>query len=184
MTTIARARRGGARTWIYLIACQVGWFACVLSAAAGHAEVGMAFALAVAGIHIWCARRPASEMRLVAVVTALGWIWDSAVARSGLLIYPNGVWIAGTAPYWMAGLWMLFAVQLNTLFRWLRSRTLTAIVFGAAGGPLAYRAGAALHAVQFSHTATAMVTLAAGWAVLFPSFVTLAARWDGMTSPH
>ncbi|WP_261520845.1 DUF2878 family protein [Burkholderia multivorans] len=43
---------------------------------------------------------------MIAIVTALGWGWDAVLVATGVLRYPNGILLAGTAPYWIAGLWM------------------------------------------------------------------------------
>ncbi|WP_323122287.1 DUF2878 domain-containing protein [Burkholderia alba] len=162
------------------MACQAGWFVCVMSAARGHGWLGVVFAAAMVALHLAVSARPAREARLVATVMLAGWLWDSAVAKSGLLVYPNGVLIAGTAPYWMAALWALFAIQLNVLFRWLRVRPISSACLGAAAGPLSFRAGAALGAVHFTDSGAALVTLAVGWALLLPACIALARRWDGV----
>lgn len=109
-----------ARTCVYLATTQIGWLLCVMTAASHRAAWGVAYALTATAGHLLFARRPSSEARLVVTVTVTGWLWDSAVAHSGLLDYPNGVLLNGTAPYWLAALWALFAIQLNTLLRWLR----------------------------------------------------------------
>jgi hypothetical protein len=165
---------------LYLVLCQAGWFICVISAARGAGWVGVLFAAGVVGYHLLKAVRPMREARLVAVVTLVGWTWDSVVAHSGLLAYPNGILIVGTAPYWMAGLWALFAVQFNVLFVWLRRRWLLAGIVGAVAGPLSFRAGAALGAVRFVNDDEAFLVLALGWSILLPVILWLARRWDGM----
>lgn len=174
----ADAAGTGAETAVYAVLSQGGWLACVVSAARGCGWLGMLCAVLLAGAHLLRARAPAREAALIAVVSALGWIWEAVPTALGCLRYPNGILLSGTAPYWMAGLWMLFAAQLNMLFRWLRGRWLTAALVGAAAGPLSFRAGAALGAVQFSSPA-AWLLLGCGWAVLLPSAVWLGGRLDG-----
>jgi hypothetical protein len=164
----------------YLVLCQGGWFICVISAARGAGWIGVLFAAAVVVYHLARAIRPLREARLVGVTTLVGWMWESLVVHNGLLAYPNGILIAGTAPYWMAGLWALFAVQFNVLLVWLRRRWLLAGLIGAVAGPLSFRAGAALGAVHFVKIHAAFLVLALGWAVLLPVMLWLAQRWDGM----
>ncbi|MGI4814613.1 MAG: DUF2878 family protein [Janthinobacterium lividum] len=84
-------------------------------------------------------------------------LWESLLARTGLLVYPNGVLMAGTAPYWILALWALFAVQFNTLFDWLKGRWCLAAVLGGIAGPMSFRAGAALGAVRFPEVMPALL---------------------------
>jgi len=166
--------------WIYLLAGQLGWFVCVLSAAHGCGWIGMACAAALLVYHLGTVPRPLPEARLIGVAAVVGWLWESGLTCSGLLVYPNGELWPGTAPYWMVGLWILFAVQFNVVYRWLHGRILWAVVLGALAGPLSFRAGAALGAVSFPDTRAALAALALGWSVLLPAMLSLARRWDGV----
>jgi len=51
---------------------------------------------------------------------------------------------------------------------------------GAVAGPLSFRAGAALGALNFVKPLPAFVSLAIGWALLLPLIVLLSRRWDGV----
>jgi hypothetical protein len=166
---------------VYLAVTQIGWLVCVMTAASDHAAWGVAYALAAVAGHLFHARRPSREARLVALIATCGWLWDSAVAHSGLLVYPNGILLKGTAPYWLAGLWVLFAIQLNTLLRWLGQRPFVSALAGALAGPASFRAGAALGAVHFEAPIAALVVIGAGWAFILPAALAIARRWDGMT---
>lgn len=136
--------------------------------------MGIVYVACASGWHLHGASQPRREVLLILLVGAIGWLWESLIAHMGLLRYPNGILIAGTAPYWMAGLWVLFAIQLNTLFKWLQGRALLAAAIGAVAGPASFRAGAALHAVSFVHPVKAVIFLASGWAVLLPAALALA----------
>ncbi|KVS13586.1 DUF2878 domain-containing protein [Burkholderia vietnamiensis] len=171
---------GAARVYVYLATTQIGWLVSVMTAASHRAAWGVAYALIATAGHLLYAHRPSCETRLVITGTASGWLWDSAVAHSGLLEYPNGVLLQGTAPYWLAGLWALFAIPLNTLLRWLRQRPLVSVLVGALAGPASFRAGAALGAVHFKEPAAALVVIATGWAFILPAALAIARRWDGI----
>jgi hypothetical protein len=173
-------RHSKSDAWRYLFICQAGWFVCVIGAARGVGWLGVLFAFCMVGYHLARAARPWREAQLVVVTIVVGWIWESILVQAGLLVYPNGTLIAGTAPYWMVGLWALFAVQFNVLFVWLRSRLLLAAALGAVAGPVSFRAGAALGAVHFQSTGKALVALAFGWSILLPACLALARRWDGI----
>ena len=109
----------------------------------------------------------------------IGLIWDSFLVSQGLTKYQHGQLLPGLAPHWIIALWALFATTLNLSLRWLRSSLWVAALFGAIGGPMAYLAGSKLGSVTFSSTSTAMLALAAGWAIFTPLLVSLAVRLDG-----
>jgi hypothetical protein len=161
------------------IAFQLGWFAIVLSAAHGLPWAGSAAALAIVAWHLRCAARPGAELVLMLAAAAVGALWDSLLAALGLVEFPNGTIVAGTAPYWMVALWMLFATTLNQSLAWLKRGLPLAAALGAIGGPLAYLGGARLGALVFVEQSAALAALAVGWAVLTPLLVALARRYDG-----
>lgn len=177
----SNAARGAAlKPWLYFVVGQAGWFVCVTSAARGVAWIGAVFVLAAVFWHATLVAAPVPELKLVAAAVLIGALWETILVASGLLVYPNGVLIPGTAPWWLLALWALFAVQLNVLFSWLKQRLLLAAALGALAGPLSFRAGAALGAVRLADPVLSCAALGAGWAVLMPLILALARRWDGV----
>lgn len=164
----------------YFVVGQLGWFACVLSAAHGMPWMGVALAIVLVALHVVRVARPADELKLILTVVLLGAVWESGLVAARLLQYPVGNVIPDAAPYWLLALWALFAAQLNTTFGWLRHRLVLAALLGACAGPMSFRAGAALGAVRFVHPWPAIAALAAGWAVLMPVLMLLSRRWDGV----
>jgi hypothetical protein len=165
---------------LYLAIGQVGWFACVLSAARGIPWVGIAVVAAALLWHLARAARPVSELRLVAAVTLIGAIWETCLVIAGLLIYPHESQPLVHAPYWIIALWASFAMQLNVAYGWLKHRVWLAVLFGAIAGPVSFHAGAALHALRVDNPWRTMPALAIGWACLLPLAVVLARRWNGV----
>ena len=106
------------------------------------------------------------------------------MVRQGHVSYPSGQPWPSLAPYWIVALWGLLAIALNVTMRWLRGRTMLAVLLGAALGPLSFSSGARLGGAQLLHPTEALVTLALMWAVLLPTLVMLAARWDGVSVPE
>lgn len=161
------------------VAFQFGWFACVIGAAQGFPLLGAAVALAVAAAHVALASRPRAELALLLLAATIGTIWDSLLAATGWVHFANGMLIAGTAPYWIVALWVLFATTLNVSLGWLKRRLVLAAAFGAIGGPLSYLGGARLGALSFGNEGAALIALSLGWAVLTPLLLRLAMRHDG-----
>ncbi len=164
------------------LAFQLGWFACVLGGAHGLPWLGTLAAMAVVAWHLVRTPDRRGEARLIVIACLIGLVWESLLTFQGLLAYPSGVLLAGTAPHWIIALWGLFATTLNLSLRWLQGRWWLSALFGAIAGPLAFYAGSRLGAVSFSDPAAAMVWLAVGWGLLTPLLMGLAQRFDGARS--
>jgi len=162
-----------------VVAFQVGWFACVLGAAAGQPWLGPAIVAAAVAAHLGMARRPGAEAGLIALMGMLGTLLDSVPVAAGWLAYPHGQMVAWFAPVWITALWALFATTLNVSLRWLRGRYWLAGLLGALAGPASYAAGAALGALEVRSAAGALSGLAALWGLALPGAVWLAQRLDG-----
>ena len=165
--------------FLNLVLFQAGWFAGVLGAARGMPWVGVAAALAVAAWHLWRARRPGQEFKLLLLAVALGAAFETALVQLGWLRFDGGSLASGLAPVWMVALWSNFATTLNVSLRALRDRLLFAAALGGVGAPIAYYAGGRLGAVDFSDPGMALAAIAAGWAVLTPFLFLAARRFDG-----
>lgn len=164
---------------INAVVSQMAWFAAVLSAARGLPWLGVLAVAAAVAWHLAKARQPAREIGLVALALVTGAVFETLLVQAGLLRFEGGAMLAGTAPVWMVALWANFATTLNVSLRALRSRLLAAALLGAIGAPLAYFGGQKLGAVQFLQPDSALVVIAAGWAVLTPVLFLAARRFDG-----
>jgi len=165
---------------INVVAFKIGWLACVLGGAHGAPLLGTAIAVVIVAAHVANAARPSREFILVLIAGAIGAAWDSALAASGLLSYASGTLFAGTAPYWIVAMWLLFATLLNKSLRWLHGRLWLAGIVGAVCGPLAFYAGHRLGAVEFGDFGLAMAALGIGWGLIMPLLTILAQRFDGI----
>lgn len=164
---------------VNFVAFQAAWFACVLGAANDLAIAGTLAVAAVVALHLWLARKPAAELRLIGAAIGIGFVWDSAIVALGLMSYPTGTFLPGLAPHWIVAMWALFATALNLSLGWLKGRPVLAVLLGAIGGPLAYLAGHRLGAIEVADLPAALFAQGAGWAVLMPLLTWLAARWNG-----
>ena len=162
---------------------QIGWFACVWSAAADQPWIGLLVTMGVVVVHVFRAPVPQVELKLVALALATGLVFDSILVWEGWLQYSSGMVLPNVAPYWIVALWGLFATLLNVSLRWMRGRWVIAALFGAAGGPAAYWGGLRLGALEFGNMRAGLVALAIGWAVLTPLLLALSARFDGYAGP-
>lgn len=162
---------------------QGAWFACVIGAAGGQAALGIAAVASVVAMMIACSARRTADLQLVLLALAIGLVWDSLLARSGVVIYASpGPW-AGWAPAWILALWALLAPMLREPMRWLHGRPLLAALLGGVGGALSYAAAARLGACRFPDPLLAMAVLGAGWALIMPLLLAAARRLDRAAAP-
>lgn len=164
---------------INIILFKLGWLACVISAAKGVPGAGMIAVAAVVAIHLSSARNAHLSAKLLASAAAIGLLWESVLASAGWLDYGANHGTGVLAPFWIVGMWVLFATTLNLSFRWLKGRLAVAALFGAIGGPLAFFGGAKLGAVSFSDPVWTPVVIGVGWALLMPLMVYLSRYFDG-----
>jgi hypothetical protein len=162
-----------------LLLFQVGWFAGVLGAAHGLPWAGVAVAAGIAAWHLWQARRPGQELKLLVLAMAVGAAFETALVQLGWLRFDGGALASGTATVWMVALWSNFATTLNVSLRALRERFLLAAALGAVGAPLSYYAGGKLGAVGFGEPTMALAAIAVGWAIMTPLLFVVARRFDG-----
>ena len=168
---------------INVVIYQLCWFACILGAANGLPTLGVAIVAAAVAYHLYSAQLAVPELILIAIAALIGAAWDSLLVAAGWLVYPNGMLLEGTAPYWIVALWISFATTFNVSLRWFKQRLLLAALFGAVGGPLAFLAGERLGGVVFTSYPAALTALALGWALLMPLMLLVARRFNGFAEP-
>ncbi len=163
---------------INVIGFQLGWFACVLSAANNQPVAGIMIAYMIVAIHLYLAKNKTQTIILLLSVTLLGSLWDSLLSSQNVLVFNTGIIATFLAPYWIITMWTLFATTLNVSFRWLYGHYWYAMIIGAISGPLTYLAGAALGAVVIPQPLTAIIILAIGWSVILPVTIKMAELLD------
>jgi len=156
-------------SFINFVLMQIGWFAAILGAAHQQAWIGSAAAVAIVMQHCFRAEQPMTELKLIAIAIAVGFVLDSGLAIAGLIEFTSGVIVPGLTAHWMLGLWVVFATALTSTLQWLIKRPLWAMLFGAIGGPLAYLSGAKLGAIQITSELTYGL-IAIGWAAAMAVF--------------
>jgi hypothetical protein len=166
---------------INFILFQVAWFACVIGAGQGMPWLGVAVTAVVLTWHFYQAKQFTSEVLLMLAALAIGATFDQAMLSLGYINYINNGWNATFVPVWILALWLAFASTLNMSLRWMRTKHLLAVTFGAIGGPLAYLGAEKLGAVIL-HGSQSYIPLSIGWAIITPLLVFFSTRFDGFAS--
>ena len=162
---------------------QGAWFACVAGAARGETAAGIAAVAGVVLLALIFSKARRAELGLIGIALAVGLVWDSLLARSGIVVYASPGPLPGWAPAWILALWVLFAPMLLEPLRWLHGRPLWAALFGGVGGALSYAAAARFGACQFPDPLRAMAVLGVGWALIVPLLLAAAQRLERATRP-
>lgn len=157
-----------------LVMFKLGWIACVGLAAAGQPLWATLAVALVVTLHLAGVPVVVKEALLLAASAVIGLAWESLLVWSGLLSYPASGELAPLAPYWIVAMWVLFATTINHGLRWAKRSWMIAAIAGMVGGPMAFYGGAAMGAVEFSHTLWALAAIGAGWAVLMPLLTLIA----------
>jgi len=160
------------------IVFQVAWFCCVIGAADSQALLGiLAVAVAVA-ILIALSTDRRADLQLIGLSLAIGFVWDSLMAATGIVDYASPQPVRGLAPAWILAMWVLFAPMLREPMRWMHDRLLLAAVVGGIGGVLSYAGASRLGACRFPEPLVAYLALGTGWALIMPLLL-VAARHFG-----
>ena len=166
---------------VNFVAFQFGWFSSVLGGAQGLPWIGPVAVMLIVALHLYRAEQAQKEFLLILSCGFIGAIFDSVLVYAGWVGYPSGPFVNGMAPYWIIGMWMLFATTLNLSMRWLKDRYALAALMGLVAGPLSYIAGQKLGGIEFVERLTALIALGIGWAVIMPALMLLSNRLDGYT---
>ncbi|MFK8015180.1 MAG: DUF2878 domain-containing protein [Gammaproteobacteria bacterium] len=175
------------RSLTTLVAFKVCWLAIVLGAVWSMEWAGL---LAIAAFTAYeVGVRSRTHLLIPALVVGLvGYGVDNAYVATGLMSFSDpGI---ALAPYWMALLWVNFALIVEHGLAWLNGRPLLAAALGAIGGPMAYFAGVRFELITLiAPTPMVMGVIALTWAAAMPLLIRFlgagsdTATHDALTEP-
>ncbi len=154
---------------------QIVWLAAALGAGRGIPWLGVLVAALALTIHFRVvATDAAEEARFVFAAALIGALVDTLQALAGVFSFHHGAWLPWLCPPWLFALWLAFASTLRHSLGWLRGRYVTAALFAAAGGPLAYYAGHRFGAMAMpADVLPSLAVMAVVWALLMPALLWL-----------
>jgi hypothetical protein len=156
---------------------QTGWFACVLGGASHRPWTGCLMALILVGVHLALSVERTLEVRLVVLATALGAVVEMVQIGAGTYRFTSGAVIDALPPAWMLAMWAQFATTFRFSLRRVITRPVPAVLFGAAGGPIAFLAGERLGAVTLlPPLAYGLLRLSVSWAIALVIFSAVVRR--------
>ncbi len=156
---------------------QTGWFACVLGAASLRPWTGFVIAVSLVGVHLALSRERSLEVRLLALTTVVGVVVEIGQIAAGTYRFTSGTVNEALPPPWLLAMWAQFATTFRFSLRSVVTRRVRAVLFGAAGGPLAFLAGERLGAVTLLPPLThGLLRLSISWALALVIFSAVVRR--------
>ena len=158
---------------------QFCWLANCLGAASGWPQLGPLITAAWIALHLGAMDEDrSSETWILLTAAAFGYAADSLLVLLGFIEFPPQARLGAPSTLWMVALWIGFAATLRHALRWLAGRYLLGLLFGAAGGPLAYLAGEALGAISIPDTFSGLLAVSVEWAIAMPALLAFIALVD------
>lgn len=164
---------------INFVLFQLAWFANVIGAANEMPWFGVFVTFAILCWHFLKTHQPKVELLLLTFALMIGACFDQLMLVSTLVQYESHGWSDAVVPVWILALWLAFASTLNWSLAWMQGRYLIGMLFGAAGGPMAYFAADNLGAVSI-HSNTSYIALGMGWAIITPVLLYLSTHLNGL----
>ncbi|MDA1185623.1 MAG: DUF2878 domain-containing protein [Acidobacteria bacterium] len=156
---------------------QLGWVACVLGSAWHRPWTGFLIATILVGVHLRLSRERTLDTRLIVLTTTVGAVVEFSQIEAGTYRFTSGAMIDALPPAWLLAMWAQFATTFRFSLRGVIMRPVSAALFGAVGGPLAFLAGERLGAVILLPPLTqGLVRLSLSWAVALVVFSAVVRR--------
>ena len=156
---------------------QIGWFACVLGAASQRPWTGCLIGTILVGVHLALSVERVLEVRLVVLATAVGAAVEMIQIAAGTYRFTSGTVNDALPPPWLLAMWAQFATTFRFSLRSVVTRPVLAVLFGAAGGPIAFLAGERLGAVTLlPPLAQSLLRLSISWAIALVVFSAVVLR--------
>ena len=156
---------------------QIGWFACVLGGASHRPWTGFLMAMILIGAHLALSVERSLEVRLVVLATTVGAVVEMIQIAAGTYRFTSGTVTDALPPPWLLAMWAQFATTFRFSLRNVVTRPLPAVLFGAAGGPIAFLAGERLGAVTLlPPVAYGLLRLSVSWAIALAVFSAVVRR--------
>jgi hypothetical protein len=150
---------------------QLGWLACVLGSAWHRPWTGFLIATILIGVHLTLSRERLLEARLMVFTITVGAVAEIGQIAAGTYRFTSGTMIDALPPAWLLAMWAQFATTFRFSLRGVLTRPVSAALFGAVGGPIAFLAGERLGAVTLLPPVTqGLVRLSLSWAVALVVF--------------
>ena len=156
---------------------QIGWSACVLGGASHRPWTGLSIAVILVGVHLALSVERAVEVRLVVLATAVGAVVEMTQIAAGTYRFTSGTVTDALPPPWLLAMWAQFATTFRFSLRNVITRPVLALLFGAAGGPIAFLAGERIGAVTLlPPLGLGLLRLSISWALALVIFSAVVRR--------
>lgn len=150
---------------------QLAWFITIFSAAKGMPYIGVAYTMIWMFFHLlMMAEIRNAEIKSLLFSAIMGYLLDSILVASGVIVFPGHTLLGGPSPLWMVCLWVNLTATINLSLSWLKGRYVLAGTMAAIAGPMAYIAGEKLGAITlFGNTSIFVISVM--WCLAMPLLI-------------
>lgn len=164
---------------------QIGWVACVLGAAWQRPWTGFVIAMILVGVHLALSEERSLEVGIVVLASAVGAVVEMIQIATGTYRFTSGTVVDALPPPWLLAMWAQFATTFRFSLRSVITRPVPAMLFGAAGGPIAFLAGEGLGAVTLlPPLGYGLLRLSISWAIALAVFSVVVRRVSPEPGAH
>mgnify|MGYP006268675081 CR=1 FL=1 len=156
-----------------ILAFQITWFSIALSIANDLYWPGISCASIFILSHLIHHPHPLDEIKLIARVTVIGVILDSALLFAKFIEFKqaNAYGLDFITPWWMIILWLCFGSTISTSLAWLKNKLILSGICGGIGGVCAYWGGYQLGAISHIEQPYGLIAIGVLWAIAFPQML-------------
>jgi len=158
-------------TFFLIVSYYLAWFTSVLSAAHNYRWYGFIAVICICMLQLtllYCIKKTKSLVTMIFLISASGFLVDSVLSFTGVIIFNANPWPIAFAPPWIICLWITFSIVYYATLDILFSRYLLTSIISFFAFPLAYIAGIMLGAGELPHGYFSSVVIGAIWALLLP----------------
>ena len=150
---------------------QLAWFVAILSAAKGIVYVGVLYTVIWMVLHLLLMTETRNaEIKSLLFAAFIGYMLDSILVVTGVIIFPEHTALGGPSPLWMVCLWVNLTMTINLSLSWLKGRYVLAGAMAAIAGPLAYVGGEKLGAITLFGNIS-MLIISIMWCFAMPLLI-------------
>jgi hypothetical protein len=129
------------------------------------------------GVNLALSMERSLEVRLVVLATAVGAVVEMIQIAAGTYCFTSGTMTDALPPPWLLAMWARLATTFRFSLHSVITRPGPAVLFGAAGGPIAFLAGERLGAVALlPPLAHGLIRLSISWAIALVVFSAIVRR--------
>ena len=159
----------------------ITWWSILISNWKNQAAIGWSVFIIAMAIHFfYVSINKNKDLKEVLIIAALGLILDTLLAATGILTF-NHSYSTIFPPFWLVGIWLLFATTISYSFTLLRNKIPAQVIVGGFFAPVSYITGSKFGLLSlYNHFPIYYAIHGACWLVFFPLCFYISKKLKGL----